>query len=309
MLHQVVQQVILRAGGAALLPACGEKHGLEVRLACDIFAILQGYVYNGSSGEFSAADKMKEVLGMMATYGNVAPDRRTYALQVEGFLKNNELEVRISPTKKLSSASRPACAPKVSWRRDRAKGVGAELPSGCRKVLPPKAENHLTNKCWTKKILCLTLNAVHCIFSCDDDTQQPMRRGCPGNAAAVGGCQYGGFWMLQDAVESFFAMREKASGPVIALPPAVLAELLAAVADAGLPADLLRILRCLEADQQRLPGEAMQPTDEEGHTFLSAWLVPRYLRLRARANKSSLAIATGAGNGHPHLVLNPARYI
>lgn len=51
-------------------------------------------MYNGSSGEFSAADKMKEVLGMMATYGGVAPNRRTYALQVEGFLKNHELEVR-----------------------------------------------------------------------------------------------------------------------------------------------------------------------------------------------------------------------
>ena len=94
-------------------------------------------------------------------------------------------------------------------------------------------------------------------------------------------------------MESFFNMRTKASGPATALPPVVLAEFLTAVATAGLPADLLKILRCLEADDQRLPREAMAPADEQGHTFLSTWLVPRYSRLRARANKPSLAATAG----------------
>lgn len=105
--------------------------------------------------------------------------------------------------------------------------------------------------------------------------------------------------MLQDAIESFFNMRVKADGPAHPLPPAVLAELLAAVATAGLPADLLKILRCLEADEQRLPEEAMWPADEEGHTFLSVWLVPRYLRLRARATRPSLADGPAVGDARP----------
>ena len=94
-------------------------------------------------------------------------------------------------------------------------------------------------------------------------------------------------------------MREVASGPNIGLPPSVLAELIAAVAVSGLPADLLKILRCLETDQQQLPAQAMQPLDEEGHSFLSAWLAQRYLRLRSRANRSPLAVETGAGNAQP----------
>ena len=115
--------------------------------------------------------------------------------------------------------------------------------------------------------------------------------------------------MWQDAVASFFAMREKASGPMISLPPAVLAELLAAVASSGLPADLLKILRCLETDQQQLPAEAMCPLDEEGHTFLSAWLVPRYSLLRARVNKPSLGTAAGESQLPSYNATYPASHL
>ena len=55
---------------------------------------LQGYVRNDATGEYATADKMTEVSGMMATYGNIKPNRRTFALQVEGFLNAQELEVR-----------------------------------------------------------------------------------------------------------------------------------------------------------------------------------------------------------------------
>lgn len=88
-------------------------------------------------------------------------------------------------------------------------------------------------------------------------------------------------------------MHPEGGGPSIALPPLVLAEFLTAVAVAGLPADLLKILGCLEAEEQQIPEEAMLPVDEENHTFLSAWLVPRYSLLRARVNKPSLGTAAG----------------
>lgn len=54
----------------------------------------QGHISNGSFGDYSMADAMTEVMGMMASYGNVQPDGKTYALQVEGCLKSQELEVR-----------------------------------------------------------------------------------------------------------------------------------------------------------------------------------------------------------------------
>lgn len=55
---------------------------------------LQGHISQGSIGDYSMKDTMEEVLGMMATYGDVKPDCHTYALLVEGYLKSEELEVR-----------------------------------------------------------------------------------------------------------------------------------------------------------------------------------------------------------------------
>ena len=92
-------------------------------------------------------------------------------------------------------------------------------------------------------------------------------------------------------------MHPEAGGQSVALPAAVLVDFLKAVATSEMPADLLRILGCLEAEEQQLPAEAMQPVDSENHTFLSAWLVPRYSRLRARVNKPSLG--TVAGEAQP----------
>ena len=79
----------VRSWGAALLSAAALRTS-NVRCYC----MLQGCVFNGSSSEFAAGEKMKEVLGMMASYGGILPNRRTYALSVEGFLKDHELEVR-----------------------------------------------------------------------------------------------------------------------------------------------------------------------------------------------------------------------
>ena len=46
-----------------------------------------------AAGNFLMIEKLGEVRGMMEAYG-VKPNRRTYALQIEACLKDQELEVR-----------------------------------------------------------------------------------------------------------------------------------------------------------------------------------------------------------------------
>ncbi len=53
----------------------------------------QGCVKCSATGNFLLTEKLGEVRGMMEAYG-VKPNRRTYALQIEACLTEQELEVR-----------------------------------------------------------------------------------------------------------------------------------------------------------------------------------------------------------------------
>lgn len=91
-----------------LVAACIHKLTMLHEVAELLWCCLQGYVRNDATGEYATADKMTEVSGMMATYGNIKPNRRTFALQVEGFLNAQELEVQSAvethPVKYLTSS-------------------------------------------------------------------------------------------------------------------------------------------------------------------------------------------------------------
>ena len=65
-----------------------------------IMHIWQGCVKCSATGNFLLTEKLGEVRGMMEAYG-VKPNRRTFALQIEACLKEQELEARFSSIRSL----------------------------------------------------------------------------------------------------------------------------------------------------------------------------------------------------------------
>ena len=81
---------------------------------------------------------------------------------------------------------------------------------------------------------------------------------------------------MQDALDQFAALRTagRLRGMMSVLPDHVLADLLSRLSTAGMPAELLRVLRAMQADERRMP--SLQP-DPSGRSFLTAWLPSRLL--------------------------------
>ena len=78
-------------------------------LMSHVSARRQGCVKCSATGNFLLTEKLGEVRGMMEAYG-VKPDRRTFALQIEACLKEQELEVR------ALVAMNPDCWKPMSYR-------------------------------------------------------------------------------------------------------------------------------------------------------------------------------------------------
>ena len=77
--------------------------------------------------------------------------------------------------------------------------------------------------------------------------------------------------ITQDALAAFWAMRGQPGAVSDYLQPPLLAELLQQVSRAGRAVDLLRMLRCLETDEQQLPPEALAPVSA---CWRAAWEMP-----------------------------------
>ena len=73
-------------------------------------ACWQGCVKCSATGNFLLTEKLGEVRGMMEAYG-VKPNRRTYALQIEACLTEQELEVRLRATTVLNPNHNPDLVP------------------------------------------------------------------------------------------------------------------------------------------------------------------------------------------------------